>query len=259
MAKKKKTKRTRRRGGPIHYFRCDTCKSTQAVQFGDIQEGGHPMCADCEEEQSEVTYGEWKKLQPASPNFFKNKWGLGTMEEIAQVLAERTGRDIIEVRQALDATNPEQLWNSHVGPMLDAIQDEISLDSEEGEGDDLCDLCMTSGVQSYRTTHCGKTIGVECGCESTCDGTCGNPDCEECKKGKAKDSVGKKLYEFDMEVVVCRHEIYTVEAEDEEEARQKAERGQTKDEAFISEISVDRRTAVSEPTIVPEEHDHRAK
>lgn len=46
--------------------------------------------------------------------------------------------------------------------------------------DDLCDICMSSGVNVSRTTPCGKTIGIECGCDRTID-TCGNPNCEECK------------------------------------------------------------------------------
>jgi hypothetical protein len=46
--------------------------------------------------------------------------------------------------------------------------------------DDLCDLCMTSGVSVERTTYCGKTIGIECGCDDSHeDGTCGDPDCED--------------------------------------------------------------------------------
>lgn len=50
--------------------------------------------------------------------------------------------------------------------------------------DDLCDLCMSSGVNVDRTTFCGKTIGIECGCEEANeDGKCGDPDCEECQKG----------------------------------------------------------------------------
>lgn len=50
--------------------------------------------------------------------------------------------------------------------------------------DDLCDLCYSSGVSVNRTTYCGKTIGVECGCEaSNEDGTCGDPACEECAEG----------------------------------------------------------------------------
>lgn len=56
---------------------------------------------------------------------------------------------------------------------------------EEGEeaGDDLCDLCSTSGVNASRTTYCGKTIGVECGCDDEHkDGTCNDPECEECSK-----------------------------------------------------------------------------
>jgi len=44
---------------------------------------------------------------------------------------------------------------------------------------DLCDLCMTSGVTVERTTPCGKTIGIECGCDESHDG-CG---CHECRAG----------------------------------------------------------------------------
>ena len=49
-------------------------------------------------------------------------------------------------------------------------------------GDDLCDLCGASGVTVSRTTHCGKTIGVECGCdEENPDGVCFDSDCHDCK------------------------------------------------------------------------------
>ena len=49
-------------------------------------------------------------------------------------------------------------------------------------GDDLCDLCMSSGVTVDRTTYCGKTIGQECGCSgSHSDGTCGDDGYEECQ------------------------------------------------------------------------------
>lgn len=49
------------------------------------------------------------------------------------------------------------------------------------EGDDLCDLCMTSGVNATRATPCGKTIGVECGCDKdNKDGKCGDTNCEDC-------------------------------------------------------------------------------
>lgn len=64
----------------------------------------------------------------------------------------------------------------------------------DDKGDDLCDLCMQSGVTSDRTTYCGKTIGIECGCdEENEDGKCGNPDCEECKRGNADDEEDDKL------------------------------------------------------------------
>jgi len=52
--------------------------------------------------------------------------------------------------------------------------------------DDLCDLCMASGVTVERTTYCGKTIGIECGCDERDEsGTCGVADCEECRQGVA--------------------------------------------------------------------------
>lgn len=54
--------------------------------------------------------------------------------------------------------------------------------------DDLCDLCMSSGVNVNQTTYCGKTIGIECGCdESNDDGKCNDLDCEECKAGVAEE------------------------------------------------------------------------
>lgn len=47
--------------------------------------------------------------------------------------------------------------------------------------DDLCDLCHCSMVTVERTTYCGLTIGVECGCDDdNPDGICGRADCEEC-------------------------------------------------------------------------------
>lgn len=52
-------------------------------------------------------------------------------------------------------------------------------------GDDLCDLCYSSGVNVDHTTPCGQTVGVECGCSALMDdGTCGDDDCEECRKAK---------------------------------------------------------------------------
>ncbi len=48
-------------------------------------------------------------------------------------------------------------------------------------GDDLCDLCFHSGVSVDRTTPCGKTIGIECGCDESCeDGTCNDDSCDRC-------------------------------------------------------------------------------
>jgi len=32
-------------------------------------------------------------------------------------------------------------------------------------GDDLCDICYTSGVTVARTLHDGRTVGIECGCD----------------------------------------------------------------------------------------------
>jgi protein-L-isoaspartate O-methyltransferase len=64
--------------------------------------------------------------------------------------------------------------------ICEAEQEAIAND-DEPEADDLCDLCMASGVHVDRTTYCGKTIGIECGCEeANTSGKCANPDCEEC-------------------------------------------------------------------------------
>lgn len=52
---------------------------------------------------------------------------------------------------------------------------------DEEDPDDLCDLCMTSGVRASRVTYCGKTIGVECGCDAeTQDGACRDETCVRC-------------------------------------------------------------------------------
>lgn len=73
-------------------------------------------------------------------------------------------------------------WEGTVADLLDELPE---------PGDDVCDLCMTSKVNAERTTYCGKTIGVECGCDAEHeDGTCDDPDCEDCKKGlKENDDV----------------------------------------------------------------------
>jgi hypothetical protein len=56
-------------------------------------------------------------------------------------------------------------------------------EKEMNDGDDVCDLCMSSGVNVDRTTLCGKTIGIQCGCdEDNQDGNCGNPACDTCNK-----------------------------------------------------------------------------
>jgi hypothetical protein len=55
-----------------------------------------------------------------------------------------------------------------------------ALANHAGWKNDICDLCMSSNVSVNCTTLCGKTVGVECGCEKDNDGTCGNPNCEEC-------------------------------------------------------------------------------
>lgn len=67
--------------------------------------------------------------------------------------------------------------------LLDDEDDEDDFD----DGDDLCDLCYSSGVNVERTTYCGKTIGIECGCDDDNDATCNDLDCEECAEGSAED------------------------------------------------------------------------
>lgn len=62
-------------------------------------------------------------------------------------------------------------------------------DNEEEPGDDLCDAGMHSGVNVERTTWCGKTIGIECGCSDRLpDGCCGDPECEECREHESEES-----------------------------------------------------------------------
>ena len=70
----------------------------------------------------------------------------------------------------------------------EAIANGEEPEESELHGDDLCDLCHSSDVHVERTTYCGQTIGIECGCDEDSDGTCGNPECEECKKGGDDDA-----------------------------------------------------------------------
>jgi len=60
-------------------------------------------------------------------------------------------------------------------------------------GDDLCDLCQSSEVNVDRTTYCGKTIGIECGCEeANPEGTCSDKDCKDCDDNDDWDEFTKK-------------------------------------------------------------------
>jgi hypothetical protein len=55
--------------------------------------------------------------------------------------------------------------------------------------DDLCDLCYASGVTVERTTYCGKTIGIECGCdEENSDRCCDDEDCQTCLQVKNEET-----------------------------------------------------------------------
>jgi hypothetical protein len=75
----------------------------------------------------------------------------------------------------------------HCEDQARADAEEEDDDEDETEGDDLCDLCFTSGVNASRTTFCGKTIGIECGCNvSPDDGTCSNPGCAACVSHKQR-------------------------------------------------------------------------
>lgn len=66
--------------------------------------------------------------------------------------------------------------------MQSALETAAKDADDEPSGDDLCDLCHSSGVNVERTTYCGKTVGIECGCEdSHPEGYCDNPDCNECQ------------------------------------------------------------------------------
>ncbi len=63
--------------------------------------------------------------------------------------------------------------------------------------DDLCDLCMCSRVSVERTTYCGKTIGIECGCdEANENGICDDPDCGECQEEMRPDDQPSEREEF---------------------------------------------------------------
>lgn len=61
-----------------------------------------------------------------------------------------------------------------------------ALDTEDGEGDDMCDNCYTSGVAVSQTCPiCGRTLCADCAAEN--DGRCG-----ECVTKTDDDSDGHK-------------------------------------------------------------------
>ena len=70
----------------------------------------------------------------------------------------------------------------------DTLQEETAEEEDEEDGDDVCDLCHSSNVNAERTTPCGKTIGIECGCdEANPEGTCGDENCEACNEKDEDD------------------------------------------------------------------------
>ena len=65
---------------------------------------------------------------------------------------------------------------------IDELCERINCGDSDDDGDDCCDLCMSSGVKVDRTTFCGKRIGIGCGCDANNeDGKCDDPSCAECK------------------------------------------------------------------------------
>jgi len=86
-------------------------------------------------------------------------------------------------KQRADVPDDSTDYGWELSPMPGDEADDDD-DDDETAGDDLCDLCMSSGVHSGRTTYCGKTIGIECGCDGENEsGICGDEKCEQCQQG----------------------------------------------------------------------------
>ena len=62
-------------------------------------------------------------------------------------------------------------------------------------------------------------------------------------------------YEFDMTVTATRYVIYVVEADDKNEARKKAESGETESEDPGREVAVTDRTINSGPELLKDEEE----
>lgn len=59
---------------------------------------------------------------------------------------------------------------------------QVEIVDHDNAGAELCDLCMTSGVNVSRTTKCGKCIGIECGCDATHESdSCECDQCTQCE------------------------------------------------------------------------------
>jgi hypothetical protein len=95
--------------------------------------------------------------------------------DITFTIPEDAAWNIAEIREE------EEGWPCF-GPLLCDKLDTL-VDQYKHPGDDVCDICYRSNVNADRTTYCGKTLGIECGCnDKHSDGVCNDINCEMCKK-----------------------------------------------------------------------------
>lgn len=147
------------------------CGMTTIQEHGDL--------ADMRREVAKILKRRRKTEHPVYVSEPGREWEVSEPDDCAMI-PDTAG--ILRLTELADNQEPYEDGNG----ML-RVREVAEEEEEEPSGGDLCDLCMTSHVTVERTTACGLTIGIECGCNATNDGTCGKPDCEECKRASEED------------------------------------------------------------------------
>lgn len=58
-----------------------------------------------------------------SDTFFLDEFGYGTLDDLAEVICERTNLTRRKVNIALAENDPDHLWNTIVGPAIDNLEE----------------------------------------------------------------------------------------------------------------------------------------
>lgn len=87
------------------------------------------VCSQCKANASNRPDVDDTRGQQADPGstYIGDNFGYGTLDELAQVLADRTDIDVGEVTRKMVAYGPEALWEGIVGPMLDDMEATLEL------------------------------------------------------------------------------------------------------------------------------------